>query len=79
MDWALSGGTAPYRHAPTSIGSRCYIGPRAVIAMGVTIGEGCVIGAGSLVTENIPPGSKALGSPCRVIGPAGPGPEEASP
>ena len=66
--WALSGGEAPLEKAPTQIGSRCYIGPQTVIAKGVTIGDGCVIGAHSLVVESIPPGSRAHGVPCRVVG-----------
>lgn len=69
VDWAVSGGTAPYAYAPTRIGDDCYVGPNAVIAKGVTIGTGCVIGAGSLVLSDIPPGQRAFGSPCRVVGP----------
>lgn len=67
IQWAVSGGKAPYEYAPVSIGSRCYIGPNTVVAKGVTIGEGCIIGAGSLVLSDIPPGSKAFGTPCRVV------------
>jgi len=68
VNWALSGGQTQKQTAPTSIGSRCYIGPNTVISMGVTIGDGCVIGAGSLVMDDIPAGSKAFGTPCRVQG-----------
>lgn len=68
--WALSGGVEPASRAPTRIGSRCYIGPLTVVAMGVTIGDGSVIGAHSLVLHDIPPNSKAFGTPCRVAGPA---------
>jgi acetyltransferase-like isoleucine patch superfamily enzyme len=68
--WALSGGERGPERAPTCIGSRCYIGPNTVVAMGVTIGEGSVIGANSLVLSDVPPGSKAFGTPCRVAGPA---------
>lgn len=67
--WAVSGGKAPYCHAPTVVGDRCYIGPHTVIAMGVRIGEGSIIGARSLVLEDVPPFSKAYGTPCRVVGP----------
>jgi acetyltransferase-like isoleucine patch superfamily enzyme len=66
--WSLSGGREPVDKAPTRIGSRCYLGPFAVVTKGVTIGEGCVIGAHSLVNTNIPPNSKAFGVPCRVVG-----------
>lgn len=72
VEWALSGGKAPYKLKPTRIGSRCYIGPNTVIANGVTIGDGCVIGANSLALDDIPPGSKAYGTPCKVVGEAGP-------
>jgi acetyltransferase-like isoleucine patch superfamily enzyme len=72
VDWALSGGQAQPQRSPTRIGSRCYIGPQTVIARGVTIGDGCVIGAHSLVNRDIPPNSKAFGSPCRVIEPGHP-------
>ena len=70
--WAISGGTEGYRHAATVIGDNCYIGPNAVIAKGVRIGSGCIIGAQSLVLADIPDGSKAYGTPCRVAGPATP-------
>ena len=42
-----------------------------ILSKGVTIGEGCVIGANSLVLSDIPPKSKAFGTPCRVIGKVG--------
>ena len=68
VDWALSGGKAAYTHAPTSVGDNCYIGPCAVIAQGVHIGNRCRVGANSLVLADIPEGSLAHGTPCRVIG-----------
>jgi len=68
--WALSGGQESLERAPVKIGSRCYIGPNAVIAKGVTIGDGCIIGANSLVLSDIPSGSKAYGTPCQVMGPS---------
>ncbi|MDB5861444.1 MAG: hypothetical protein JWQ76_5133 [Ramlibacter sp.] len=67
---AVSGGAEPYEHAPTRIGNRCYLGPQAVVAKGVTIGDGAVIGANSLVLHDVPAGVKAFGTPCRVVGPA---------
>lgn len=66
--WAVSGGTSPYEYARTVIGDHCYIGPNTVVARGVTIGAGSVIGANSLVLSDVPPGSKAFGTPCRVTG-----------
>lgn len=72
VEWALSGGKAQPERKPTAIGSCCYIGPNVVIAKGVTIGSRCVIGANSLVLHDIPDGSKAFGTPCRVVGPVDP-------
>ena len=37
------------------------------VCPGVTIGDDCVIGAGSVVVNDIPAGSVAVGNPCRVI------------
>ena len=65
---ARPGGVVPLDRAPTKIGSRCYIGPHAVICKGVTIGDGCVVGAHSLVQTDIPAGSRAHGSPVKVRG-----------
>lgn len=71
VEWAISGGTADYAHAPTSIGSNCYIGPNAVIAKGVTIGDGAIVGANSLVLKDVPAGVKVAGSPAKPLGATG--------
>ena len=52
---------------PVKIGSDCWLGGNVVVVPGVTIGDGCVIGAGSVVAQDIPPYSLAVGNPCRVI------------
>jgi acetyltransferase-like isoleucine patch superfamily enzyme len=39
-EWATSRGKADAERRPTKIGSGVYIGPNAVIEMGVTIGDG---------------------------------------
>jgi acetyltransferase-like isoleucine patch superfamily enzyme len=67
VQWAVSGGLASYEHAPTSIGDNCFIGPNTVVAKGVRIGDRCIIGANSFVLRDIPEGSKAFGTPCRVV------------
>ena len=68
INWALSGGRDALARSPTKIGSRSYLGPNVVVARGVTIGDGCIIGANSVVLDDVPTGSKAVGSPCRVVG-----------
>jgi acetyltransferase-like isoleucine patch superfamily enzyme len=52
--------------APTKIGSGVYIGPNAVIQMGVTIGDSAIIGANSFVNRDVPAGARAFGSPARI-------------
>lgn len=64
----LNQGNAPLDYALTKIGSYCYIGPNTIISKGVIIGNQCVIGANSLVLHDIPPNSKAFGTPCKVVG-----------
>lgn len=49
------------------IGNRVFIGAESVILPGVTIGDDVIIGANSTVTQDIPAGSVAAGSPARVI------------
>lgn len=66
VNWAVSGGSEPYEYAQTSIGNNCYIGPNTVVSKGVHIGNRCIIGANSLVLGNIPPNSKAYGTPCEI-------------
>jgi acetyltransferase-like isoleucine patch superfamily enzyme len=45
----------------------CYVGAQSAILSGVTIGECSVVGAGSVVTDDIPPYSIAVGVPARVV------------
>lgn len=68
VEWSVTAGAVGPVREPTSIGSRCYIGPNTVVAKGVAIGDGCVIGSNSLVLRDIPAGSKAFGTPCKVVG-----------
>ena len=68
VDWAISGGKVGGTKDPVTVGSNCYIGPNAILAKGVSVGDGCIIGANSLVLTDIPPDSKAYGTPCRIYG-----------
>jgi acetyltransferase-like isoleucine patch superfamily enzyme len=63
---SVSLGAEPIDYAPTKIGSGVYIGPNAVIQMGVTIGDKAIVGANSFVNRDIPANSKAFGSPARI-------------
>lgn len=68
VQWAISGGEEPYAYASTVIEDNCYIGPNTVIQKGVIIGKGSIIGANSLVNQDIPPNTKAYGTPVKIHG-----------
>ncbi|NEZ58819.1 acyltransferase [Adonisia turfae] len=67
VDWAIGKSTS-YDYAPTKIGNNCYIGPNTVITKGTSIGNRCIVGANSLVLTDIIENSKAVGTPCKIIG-----------
>ena len=67
---SISLGEKPIDCAPTKIGNGVYVGPNAIIQMGVTIGERAIIGANSLINRDVPPGAKAYGCPARIQGEA---------
>lgn len=49
------------------IGAFSRIGANVTLLPGVKIGKNCLIGAGSVVTQDIPDNSVAVGNPARVI------------
>ncbi|WP_407180118.1 acyltransferase [Bradyrhizobium sp. STM 3562] len=63
---SISLGEKPIDCAPTRIGNGVYIGPNAVIQMGVTVGDRAIIGANSFVNRDVPPGARAFGSPAQI-------------
>lgn len=67
-EWALTGGKAKYRYAPTRIGNCCFIGSLTVIRMGVRIGEHVMIGAHSFVNADLPSNSIVMGCPAQIVG-----------
>lgn len=68
VEWALSGGRAPYRKRPTQIGNACYLGPHSIISAGTTLGDHSLVGALSLIKGDIPAHSIVVGIPARVVG-----------
>jgi acetyltransferase-like isoleucine patch superfamily enzyme len=52
---------------PIRICRKAWIGQHCFIMKGVTIGEGATIGVNSVVLNDIPPYSVALGNPARVV------------
>lgn len=52
---------------PVTIGDDTWLGGGVIVCPGVNIGRRCVIGAGSVVVDDIPDDSMAVGVPARVI------------
>jgi maltose O-acetyltransferase len=55
------------RALPVTIGAEVWIGGAAIVLPGVTIGEGAVVGAGAVVTRDVDPNARVIGSPARSI------------
>lgn len=51
----------------TVVGNDVWIGQNVTVLPGVHIGDGAIIGANSVVADDIPPYSVAVGNPCRVV------------
>jgi acetyltransferase-like isoleucine patch superfamily enzyme len=49
------------------IGSRCWIGAKAVILKNVELADNCVVGAGAVVTHSFSAASVVAGVPARVL------------
>ena len=50
-----------------SIGSHCFIGAGVIISNGIVIENEVVIAIGSVVTQNLPTGTNAIGNPLRLL------------
>ena len=69
MDPEASGGYSPQDITikNVTIGEGAWLGQRVCVLPGVTIGAHSIIGTNSVVTNDIPPYSMAVGAPARVI------------
>jgi sugar O-acyltransferase (sialic acid O-acetyltransferase NeuD family) len=50
-----------------AIGEHSFIGMGALVSEGRRIGDKCVLGANSFLNVDLPKGSKAFGSPARIV------------
>ena len=57
----------PEEIKPVRIGRYAWIGQNTFIMKGVTVGEGAIIGVNSVVVNDIPAYSVAMGNPARVV------------
>ncbi|MDR0433297.1 MAG: acyltransferase [Bifidobacteriaceae bacterium] len=53
---------------PVTMGDRVFMGPGAMVFMGVEVGDEAVICAGAMVTRSVPPRTIVAGVPARPIG-----------
>lgn len=51
-----------------TVGSRCFIGTRAILLPGVKVGDRSIVAAGAVVSRDVPPGTVVAGVPARVLG-----------
>ena len=57
----------PADFGPIVIGNNVWLPARSIMLPNTSIGDNCVIGTGSTITKNIPAGSLAAGTPCKVL------------
>ncbi|HEV2640967.1 MAG TPA: acyltransferase [Actinocrinis sp.] len=53
--------------SPVVLGDRVFVGPNAVIMMGVRIGDQAVVAAGAVVTRDVPARTVVAGVPARPV------------
>src|SRR4030066_1617274 len=52
---------------PTLVKKGASIGSSVTLLCGVTVGERAIVGAGSVVTNDVPPGTIVAGNPARIL------------
>jgi acetyltransferase-like isoleucine patch superfamily enzyme len=60
-------GRFPAMSAPVVIEDGCFVGACVTVLAGVTIGRESFVAAGSVVTEDVPPGTLVAGVPGRAV------------
>ena len=55
------------RVGPIIIGNNCFLGNNVILLPETNIGSNTIIGAGSVVTQDVPANTLAVGNPARVI------------
>jgi acetyltransferase-like isoleucine patch superfamily enzyme len=68
IERALTGRRAPLFRKDTTVGSRCFIAPQAILAPGTVLGDHCFVAAGSYVEGVFPPYSYIAGNPAKRVG-----------
>jgi 2,3,4,5-tetrahydropyridine-2-carboxylate N-succinyltransferase/tetrahydrodipicolinate N-acetyltransferase len=63
----LAGVIEPASATPVVIEDDVLIGANAVVLEGVRVGKGAVVAAGAVVTDDVPAGMVAAGTPAKVI------------
>jgi acetyltransferase-like isoleucine patch superfamily enzyme len=59
----------PFRCRAVIIEDDVWIGPNATILKGVRVGAGALVEPGTVVAADVPPGSRVLGNPARIVAP----------
>lgn len=54
--------------APVVIEDDVWIGPGCMVFKGVRVGAGSFVEPGSVLTADVPPGSRVMGNPAKIIG-----------
>jgi acetyltransferase-like isoleucine patch superfamily enzyme len=53
--------------APVVVEAGCFVGAGAILLPGIRVGRGSFVAAGSVVTQDVPPGTLVAGVPARVV------------
>jgi acetyltransferase-like isoleucine patch superfamily enzyme len=53
--------------APVVVEAGCFVGAGAILLPGIRVGRASFVAAGSVVTQDVPPGTLVAGVPARVV------------